>query len=120
MKDINKFLILLILILLTGCSRSPKVIGVWYYKHVSSTNGGTTEFTFHLNHDKTCSYDMEYTLLNKKIINQTNYCTWKIDGQYIIYETNGKESKLIYDRENDWLYTIDSDTQEKDWKMVRK
>lgn len=120
MKLVNSFFIILILILITGCSRSPKVIGDWYYKHVSSTNGGTTEFTFHLNDDKTCSYDMEYTLLNKKIIDQTNYCTWKISGEYIIYETNGKESKLSYDSENDVLYTIDSDTELKDWKMVRK
>lgn len=115
-----KLLPILLLVLITGCSGKPKVIGDWYYIHISSKNGGTTEFTFHLNDDKTCSYDMEYTLLNKKIIDQTNYCNWKLDGEYIIYETNGKESKLYYDKDNDLLYTIDSDTKLKDWKMVRK
>lgn len=120
MKINIKFLLISLLILITGCSKNPKIIGDWYYKHISSLNGGTTEFTFHINKDKTCSYDMEYTLLNKKIIDQTNYCNWKIDGEYIIYETNGKKSKLYYDNKNDVLYTIDNDTELKDWKMVRK
>lgn len=120
MKFVKIFLPILFLILSVGCMKNPKVIGNWYYKHISSTNGGTTEFTFHLNDDKTCSYDMEYTLWNQKIIDQTNYCTWKFNGEYIIYETNDVESKLYYAEENDVLYTIDSDTQLKDWKMVRK
>ena len=111
--------ILLVVITLSGCLKRYRFIGTWEYRHVSSVNGGTTETTMYFNKDKTCSYDMKYTLLGRTIVDTTSYCTWKVEDKYIVIDTSGQISYFYYDKENDYLYSLDKTTKTKDWKYTR-
>lgn len=115
----KKYLFLIIVFAICGCQSNNKFIGTWKYEHVSPINGGITETIFYFDSGDECHYVMGYTLNNKKIIDEESKCTWKLDGDYIVYTTYGKESYLYYDKDDDKLYTLDSTTKTKKWEFNR-
>lgn len=112
----KKGIILLLFGMLSSCGNKD-LYGKWTYDHVSNINGGTTYFEFDIHSDHTCQYNMRYTLLGRDIVNQTTDCTWKKDGDYIIYTSKIEKTYLYYD--GDKLYTVDKDTKSIEWELTK-
>ena len=104
MKKNNIGIILLILLLTTGCGKES-IIGNW------KSTGTKDEYFFNFNKDKTCSYEMKAARLD---------CTYEIDEKKItiLYKGSSKPNTFKYKIEKNIL--IITDDNNKNNKFIKQ
>ena len=102
-KHILGIVLLLTLVLITGCKKS--IVGKW--KAIDTK----TEYYYIFNNDKTCSYEMTVARLD---------CTYEENDGKLIILYNGNTKPTIYEYRFEGSTLIIKDDNDKDNKFIKE